>query len=344
MPKQLAVIAAVLLGASLLAGRAARAQERDPAAAQALFDEARTLMNDKRYAEACAKLAESMRLDPGIGTQFNLATCREHEGKVASAWAAFHEVASLATATGQTARAEAANRRASLLEPRLPRLRIVVPAAARAAGLEITRDGVVVGEAQWGLALPLDPGEHQLEVTAPGRRAFAGAVNVAEGATVSFQVPPLEVADGQAATEPAEEPAKAAAPPRPARASEPAATEPPSSDESSGPSALVVTLGVVGIAGIAGGSVLGLVAGTKNDDSKSHCLPDDPNRCNATGVALRDDAFLFGNLATAGFIVGGAALAAAAVLWITDGPDAPEERAALELRASPAGLALEGSF
>jgi hypothetical protein len=85
------------------------------------------------------------------------------------------------------------------------------------------------------------------------------------------------------------------------------------------------------------------VAGTKNDDSKPHC-PDDPNRCNATGVALRDDAFLFANLSTAGFIVGGAALAAAAVLWIADGPDAPEERAALTLHAAPTGLALEGAF
>ena len=63
------------------------AQERDPAAAQALFDQGRDLMRQNKHAEACPKLAESNRLDPAIGTLFHLADCYEQSGRVASAWA-----------------------------------------------------------------------------------------------------------------------------------------------------------------------------------------------------------------------------------------------------------------
>lgn len=346
---------AAIVALSLLASSHARAQERDPAAAQALFDQGQALVNARRYAEACTKLAESLRLDPGIGTQFHLAACHEQEGKIASAWAEFLEVASLATASGQDARAKAASRRAALLEPRLPRLKVVVPAASRAAGLEITRDGVVVGEAQWELAVPVDPGVRQLEVTAPNRRAFAGAVTAAEGATTTFEVPVLEearvvavggsvasvapdtaLASGSHSTEAASTPSPVPPPPLPEDA--------PPPEPSSGPSGLVIGLGIGGIVAIGAGSVLGLMAINENDASKKHCDLDDPNRCDATGVDLRDDAFLFGNIATAGFVVGGAAIAAAAVLWIADGSEEGPEGGAVAIGVGPGGVAVRGAF
>jgi hypothetical protein len=335
-----AVLALALLAPS------ARAQERDPAAAQALFDEAQALMNAKRFAEACPKLAESLRLDPGIGTQFHLASCHEHEGKLASAWAAFLEVASLAAATGQDARAKAAKRRAALLEPRLPKLKIVVPPVARASGLEVTRDGVMVGQAQWDLALPVDPGDHQVEVTAPGRRAFAGAVTVAEGATATLQVPQLEAATEAPAAKPLSgtpvpEPEAA---PAPVQAQPSPVSEAPAADASSGPPALAIVLGVGGVVFVGAGAALGLVAGGKNDDSKKHCDPDDPNLCGDRGVELRDDAYLFGNLATVGFLVGGAAIATAAVLWITsDDTESAGKGATVSLAATPSSVGVRVS-
>src|SRR6185436_9479039 len=87
-----------------LAAPMARAAGGDAATAQALFDQGRALMSEKKYSEACPKLAESQRLDPGMGTLFHLADCYEGSGKVASAWAAYLEVASLAAASGQTER------------------------------------------------------------------------------------------------------------------------------------------------------------------------------------------------------------------------------------------------
>src|ERR1700753_2771982 len=72
--------------------------QSDPGTARALFAEGRKLMAAKKYDEACPKLEESQRLDPGIGTMYNLADCWEHVGRTASAWAMFLDAAAGARA------------------------------------------------------------------------------------------------------------------------------------------------------------------------------------------------------------------------------------------------------
>jgi len=172
----------------------AQARSDKAASAQILFEEGMKLMKSGKTAAACPKFAESQRLDPGMGTQYRLAECYEQIGRLASAWALFVEVAEEAKTAKTYDREKIARQRAAALEPRLSKLTIVVPGeVTRIAGLEIKRDGELVGSALWGTAVPVDPGEHTVNVHAPGKRAWEAKGTAVETATkLEVQVPLLE--------------------------------------------------------------------------------------------------------------------------------------------------------
>lgn len=170
--------ALVALGLGMTATAGARAQGGE-AAATALFDEGRKLMAAHKYADACPKLAESERLAPSGGTLLNLADCYEHTGQTASAWVAWKDAAARANAAGKADVEKRALSKAAALEPTLSRLTVSVDAASDVAGLEIKNDGVAVGHAELGVALPVDPGLHLVEATAPKKKPFSAKVDVA---------------------------------------------------------------------------------------------------------------------------------------------------------------------
>ena len=161
-----------LLGlALLLHTEVAQAQGNDPAAAQALFDEAKRLLAQGNLKEACPKFLASLKLDPAPGAALNLATCYEKNGQTASAWARYIEAASLARQAGQLDREKYAGEQAALLEPRL--LRLVIRVASAPNGLSVMRDGLPVDAAVRGAAVPVDPGKHVVEARAPGKKPWS---------------------------------------------------------------------------------------------------------------------------------------------------------------------------
>jgi hypothetical protein len=179
-----------LLSLAFIAG-IARDVRADNATAQALFDQAKKLMGEKKYAEACPKLEESQKLDPGLGTQTNLAICYESEGRTASAWSLYLEVASQAKATNQPDREKKARDAAKALEPKLSKLTIEVTSPAD--GIEVKRNGAAVGQATWGTPIPVDPGQVQLAATAPGRKAWEKGITVESKPGVqTVKIPELE--------------------------------------------------------------------------------------------------------------------------------------------------------
>jgi hypothetical protein len=107
---------------------------QDTAGATALYKEGLSLMEQKRYAEACPKLVESQRLDAGGGTLVAIALCHEAEGKLATAWADWDEAMSQAKRDHRADREKAAKQHIAALEPRLAKTSSLAPRPARNDG------------------------------------------------------------------------------------------------------------------------------------------------------------------------------------------------------------------
>lgn len=91
----------------------------DESAAARLFREGRALLVEGRFAEACSRLEQSQGLEPRLGTQLNVAFCRERLGDLAGALRNFQEAASVARREGDTERERFALSRVEVLASRL---------------------------------------------------------------------------------------------------------------------------------------------------------------------------------------------------------------------------------
>lgn len=329
-----ATLGGILLGAVARAGEADTPEQK--AAAQALFEQARTLVEQERFAEACPKLAESERLDPGLGTLLWLADCYENVGRTASAWASFKEAAA-AAALKHDNREHVARERAARLESKLTRLTINVAPGAAVDGFEVHRDGMLVGTAEWGLALPLDPGPHTLTATAPKRRTWSSTVQVAAGQEVRAVTIPV-LAPDPAAVAPANESVESesardrsngeasagedSVDRRPADRGPTAAS---SDDSHRGNAQRIAGLALAGagLAGLVVGAVYSLDAKAIYDRSNDggHCQAD--NECDAAGKSDRSRADSMALVATIAMSAGAAAAAGGALLFFAAPRPAP---------------------
>ena len=284
---------ALLLASAL--GMAAPTKE-DVAAAKERFDQAKMLALDGKWSEACVKLDESRRLDPKMLTIYRLADCHEHIGKTASAWKEFLEAADLAKAASETIKAGDATERARKLEAKLTKLSVVVDDTS--AGLTVTQDGATLSKEQYGVKVAVDPGEHVVAASAPGKKPFEKKLVLGAAAEeAKVVIPHLE--DEGVSSPPTPEPVVKVA-----------------DKESTGfPMRTIGLVTVaVGVVGLGVGTWLALSAKSKNSDADAHCLG---TRCDVQGKLLSDDARNLGNFATVAFGIGAVAIVSGAVLWLT---------------------------
>lgn len=300
------------------------------------FKQGRDLFKAGKYAEACTAFGESQRLDPSLGTQFNIAQCEEKIGKLASALKIYRDLVQYDT---NGVRKAAASDLAAKLEPRVPKLQLQLN--AKPAGTVIALDGVECGICLTGNA-PVDFGTIKITVKAPGWKPATASATIAEESkviVVQVKLEPVAVA-GAVVTPPV---VVVAAKPDPTP--EPIAPSSDTPPRSKRKLAAVVTLAGAGVF-VGTGIVFGAMARSRWQDAKDACgggtsCANDSDTQYAQD--LGDSARTRANVSTVMFVAGGLAAAAGVYLWVTT----PKEHAVtVSATATPgtAGLVLAGQF
>jgi hypothetical protein len=305
---------------ALLASDLAMAETSEKAAAEALFQTGRELIDSGDAAAACPKFEASQRLDPALGTMLHLADCYDRIGKFASAWALFEEAASLAASLGQSHRAALAAERSRALQKKVPRVTVHVPTDARIEGLELSISSIKVPPTAWDTAVPVDPGEQTVVASAPGRVEWRHTVHLSPEQSEVLEIPLLEALPAPVAVE-----VSATAEPEP----RPVAPIAPLEDEDQGRTQRIAgwVMGGAGLASLTAGAILGGLALSANEASLQECRAEDPTLCSPTGVDLRDDAERLALGSTVTFAASVGLVAAGIVVYFT-APSPDVERVA----------------
>ncbi|MEO6420434.1 MAG: hypothetical protein ABIP39_13540 [Polyangiaceae bacterium] len=289
-------VSLAFLAAGTFATLPASAQASREQNAEKLFNDAIGLVSAGKYAEACPKFEESQKLDPALGTQFDLADCYEHTGKKGSARKLFTEVADAAKAAGKSEREKSARERATALDAIAPRLTIAVGPWAADAHFEVTVDGVSLPAASWNHPQSLDAGKHAVAASAPGKKPFDAQVVLQDGNGSEVKIPELE-------SKPAPLPVVIKPDEKPV-------------DQGSGQRRTAVIAGGIGLVGVVVGASAGVLSLMKHGQAKGKCA--NFSACpDAQGRSDWNTATDAGTVSTIGFIAGGVGLAAGAVLYLT---------------------------
>lgn len=308
------LIVSGVASALLFASSAARAG--DPAAAREQVKLGYQLAQDGKCADAIPHFVESLRLDAKAITLINLASCEEKTAKLADALGHWVEARARAQAEGNAAIEAEAEKKAKALEPRLPKLTLSLPGASQATDPEVERDGVVLGAASMGVALPVNPGAHTLVVRAKDREDATQTIEIAEGESKVVQLRlggPKTAATVAPVTSPA--------------------------TEGGGTSPLVYVGFGAAIAGVAVGAITGVLAFGKASTAKTECP--NTNDCSPKGTDAVDSGRTLGTVSTIGFIVGGvgAAVGVYGLVW-----GKPQSSASVAVSVGPMGGGLRGTF
>jgi hypothetical protein len=310
---------AIIVALSMLAPSITRADDHDPVLAEALFREGRKAADAGDLPTACAKFAESQRLDPTPGTLLNLGDCEERTNKLANAWQHFNQLYDTLAPTDD--RRPLARSRADAVAARLPKLRIVL-APGSPPNTRVERDGLVMSDATLSIAVPVNPGPHTIIVHAPHHVDATSNVTLVEG-----QQREVIVSVGPLAPKVVEAPVPVAPPPVVAPIA-------PVMAPSKGRRMIGIVVGSAGVVLAGVGAGFGFAALSNEHTSEATCLG---NVCtDQHGIDLHERAKSQAMVSDALIATGIVALGVGVVLYLT----APKVR----VTPSASRLVLGGSF
>ncbi|MBL8743668.1 MAG: hypothetical protein JNK04_21310 [Myxococcales bacterium] len=317
MSRSLAVVS--LLAATVLVclPRVASAGP-DIGSADQLFAQAKQLMSEGKFAQACAKFEASYDADPALGALLNLADCLERDGRMASAYGRWGDAIDYANKKNDE-RAKFARERRDEIRPKLSFVTLAVK--GEADDLTVFKGDTKLSKGAFGTALPTDPGETVIQVVRGTDQVLWETTIVlseAEQKTVDI---PLDVI---AKANPTATKKRTAGAGRSGERGE----VPEGFWSTQRIAGFVVGAGGLLVAG--GGFALGGIAQSKKSDLDAECSESDTTRlCTPEGLEIADEARTFAEASTYTLVAGGIVVAVGITVIIT----APNEYTKLEDRA-----------
>jgi tetratricopeptide (TPR) repeat protein len=314
-------LAVVTMTGLLTSGWSSPVWAGDRAAADALFQAGRQAAKQGDYRSACAKFHEADRLDPTVGTTFNLGDCEQHLGRLATAWQYFREV--LDKLPPDDSRYKIAQQRASELEKKIPKLTIRYDGEPP-QGLKVIRNGSALSAASLGLALPIDPGKAIVVVSALGYKEQRFEIEISQGEQQELVVRVgTKVPDGKDTSKSELPPGDVGTPP-----DNPTRHKPPSAVENPWKTWGYVSAGA-GLVGLGVGVVTGMMVLGKKSTADEHCPIS--NQCDQLGYDAAQSGSRLAPWTTVGFVVAGVGLGAS-LFFFLQGSESTTSSTALTLQ------------
>lgn len=303
----------------------------DAATAEAEYRAGFAEFEKGNYDAACQAFARSYAADPLPGALFTLATCEMRAGRLATAAGRYQEFVALVSSlpaaqqTAQAERREVAERERRSLLRKLPHLKVVATAQLQTSAT-IKLDGAPLDPARLGVELPVDPGEHLIEVAAADGTSNEVRVTLANGEHKSVVLSPVGMAAARVET------TRAATPPVDDGAREEASE--------SSPTAAYVALGV-GLVGVGVGGVAGMRALDHKSVVDDECAG---AACSERGKEQADAGKTAALVSTIGFGVGAAGLTTALILFFTSSGETTSGSSRVAVQLTPRSVGVLGAF
>jgi hypothetical protein len=206
------------------------------------------------------------------------------------------------------------------LEPHVPRLTLTITPGAEHLAIEI--DGKPLNVAAAGEPIPLDPGEHQVIIRAPGYMEVRLVVGLVDSDAKRLDAILRTESEGPEET---------------------STTSPRSPSTGSVQRTVGLAAGGIGVVGLIVGSVFGLVAKSTYDGALAGCPNGPPSPCSPQAVAESGTAHDQATVSTVGFVAGGLLLAGGAALYLT-APREHDVSVGPTVVGSGAGLGVRGTW
>lgn len=334
------LLASLVITASLLAPRAALAQDQDvDKKAQSLFAEGLAAKERGDDETACKKFTESFDLSGTVGPLLNLATCEEKRGHPATALARWKRgLVLLQEKSTKDGRIATVQDRIKALEKVVPRLTVkLAPDAPE--GTRVRIDGQAI-EMPSG-PVPVDPGDRTVTVSAPDH----------EEARITVTVVELDRKEVTVAPGPKREASSGGGGEDGAGGSGGHAGGPAGGDEvvvNKAQRTAGFVIGGLGVAGLGAGLVTGIMALKKHEEFKSVC-PQKTDPCpssSADDPTLAADGKRLALINTITLAAGGGLAVLGTVLILTSGgkKKAPETTGFIAPLPGGAGAVLRTTF